>query len=206
MSITYNGPWDYDGSPTDMTVEMGFMPSEFYDSTSNKIGLAGASKGTNTAAAGGTFASSDSGQASLMPKTTVDGATEVTGNNPYALWVGEGTFGQSSSNQAFDMKNVGMAALGEGGTSTDATDPNLVGSKVPVQWNLTDIATKFGANSVSYDPNTNRWTMQGGPQDGKSFSESDINLYMSPGTPGPPAPTPAPAPVTTTPNQTIMGQ
>lgn len=38
MSITFNGPWDEVGAPTDMDVNFTFLPSEFYDSTKNMTG------------------------------------------------------------------------------------------------------------------------------------------------------------------------
>jgi hypothetical protein len=71
-SIQFNGPYDFDGSPTDMDVSLRFMPSEFYDSE--------------------TFTGLPSGGV-LIPRSTPTGESEVTGGYPYALTFGETTTG-----------------------------------------------------------------------------------------------------------------
>ena len=76
--IQFNGPWDWDGSPTDMDVTLGFLPSEFYDS------------------AGGEGAEShfakpfDEGKL-LEPENSPTGESELTGDIPYAISFGETT-------------------------------------------------------------------------------------------------------------------
>ena len=68
-SIVFNGPYDYDGSPTDMDVSLGFLPSEFYDSTG--------------------FTQMIASSAGLIPKSTPTGESQVTGDSPYALTFGD---------------------------------------------------------------------------------------------------------------------
>jgi hypothetical protein len=70
MKITHNGPWDVDGSPTDMDVAFTFKPSNVYNSNN---------------AAGAGVGSGDAGVYSNAPC----GANEVSGDNvaPYALTV-----------------------------------------------------------------------------------------------------------------------
>jgi hypothetical protein len=70
-SIQFNGPYDYDGSPTDMEVSLGFMPSEMYDSTTMVTAIA---------------------NPTLVPVSTPTGETLVTGGTLYAL-----TFGETST-------------------------------------------------------------------------------------------------------------
>jgi hypothetical protein len=71
-SIQFNGPYDYDGSPTDMDVSLRFLPSEFYDSTSWQTGQA---------------------PTHLTPVSTPSGATQLTYNYPYALTFGDTQLG-----------------------------------------------------------------------------------------------------------------
>jgi len=70
-SINFNGPYDYDGSPTDMDVSLRFMPSEFYNSSVGQTG----------------GVTSD-----MTPTASPTGSSQLTGNYPYAI-----TFGDSKS-------------------------------------------------------------------------------------------------------------
>jgi hypothetical protein len=77
-SIQFNGPYDYDGSPTDMDVSLRFLPSEFYDSSTWQTGQA---------------------QEHLTPVSTPSGATQLTANYPYALTFGDTQLGMQGKSE-----------------------------------------------------------------------------------------------------------
>lgn len=69
-SITFNGPYDYDGSPTDMDVSLRFLPSEFYNSDIPGPGVTGDISGYNV-------------------QSSPTGESQITGGYPYALTFGD---------------------------------------------------------------------------------------------------------------------
>jgi hypothetical protein len=113
MNITFNGPHDYDGSPTDMMVNMTFMPSEYYDATD--------------------FTSSKASYVGQAPQYTPDGEMEVSNGLPYALYLGgtqmAGTGGGDSGSAGGDSGSLpgGNADSGlHGGPSAAAATAAIV--------------------------------------------------------------------------------
>jgi hypothetical protein len=94
VSIAFNGPYDYDGSPTDMEVSFRFNPSEFYDSTLLQTALA---------------------NPGIVPTRTPTGETLIAGNTSYALTFGDTQTGFTGQAEAADD---GTAA------ATTPTPPN----------------------------------------------------------------------------------
>lgn len=72
VNITFNGPYDYDGSPTDMDISFTFMPSEFW--------VQAAALDENPSLT------------NFQSRTTMTSDAEVSGlapgKLPYAIWVG----------------------------------------------------------------------------------------------------------------------
>jgi hypothetical protein len=75
IGIKYNGPYDFDGSPTDMEVTIGFLASQMYNSDSNLTGMDVTPE--KEAAAAGALSQ------------TMSGSTELTGQSPYVVWVSQ---------------------------------------------------------------------------------------------------------------------
>lgn len=69
VNIKYSGPYDYDGSPTEMDVDLNFTPTEF--------------TALNDPNQGASF--------NLTSMQTMAGVPEVSGTVPYAIWVGQNT-------------------------------------------------------------------------------------------------------------------
>jgi hypothetical protein len=95
-SIQFNGPYDFDGSPTDMDVSLRFTPSEFYDSTTMVSAKFNPGNG-NT-------------QTNFGPRGTPTGELLLSGKDPYAL-----TFGETQT---------GLVEKLQQQTPTDATTDN----------------------------------------------------------------------------------
>lgn len=86
MHITFNGPYDYDSSPTDMTVDMSFIASEFYNSSQpgTSIGTAGA----DYAGKPDSIAQETGAQGQFSPSKTMSAYTEISDVYPWAIVVG----------------------------------------------------------------------------------------------------------------------
>jgi hypothetical protein len=93
-SIQFNGPYDFDGSPTDMDVSLRFLPSEFYNGSTMDTGIMGLPISSQQPAQPGT---GDIGKNPLVPVSTPTGETEVTGMYPYALAFGETNIAASAA-------------------------------------------------------------------------------------------------------------
>lgn len=134
-SIKFNGPYDYDGSPTDMEVSLGFLPSEFYDSSS--------------------FQNMIETSAGLQPKSTPTGSRQVAGDDPYALTfydsqTGLGTSALSATEpNAANTPNQGPELVGNPGT---VPEEKVQGPQTPTPTNAeVGIAMGYPENQVFYN-------------------------------------------------------
>lgn len=167
-SIKFNGPYDYDGSPTDMDVSLRFLPSEFYNSTG--------------------FAGIPSDPSGLVSTSSPSGDSELTGTTPYAL-----AFGATVSNVGLP----GISAVNPGTPTPPTTpaqpsgQPNQVpSSKVqgPTQPTPTNeqagAAMGFPANQVYYDLNSDTYYFgpmdpsTGKPTTDPATGKPDTNKYV----------------------------
>jgi hypothetical protein len=162
-SIQFNGPYDYDGSPTDMDVSLRFLPSEFYDSSTWQTGQA---------------------QTHLTPVATPSGATQLSALYPYALTFGNTQLGLQGKSEpgeapetptqvadkekAADQARILRAALEQGKqyqreseasaaagrAAAPETGLNIrVGPTNPTPTDFPDVALAFGVgkNDVQYN-------------------------------------------------------
>jgi hypothetical protein len=171
-SIKFNGPYDFDGSPTDMDVTLGFLPSEYYASSS--------------------FPGSEA-PANLKPISTPDGQQQVQGGHPYALTFGntqEGAIpaapGYSDPNAptAANTPNQGPELVGQ----TPATVPQAAvqGPQTPTPTNQeVAIATNTPENEVFYNSAKDTYmlggtfTPGGVPVGGTEYSGDNIRKQVA---------------------------
>jgi hypothetical protein len=147
-SIQFNGPYDYDGSPTDMDVSLGFLPSEFYDSSS--------------------FQKMIESSAGLLPKSTPYGARQVSGNDSYALTFYDTQTGQGESEpsqsavDATNAPNQGFESSEYPATPAEVPADQVQGPQTPTPTNQeVAIATGTPENQVFYDSAKDTYTLGG---------------------------------------------
>jgi hypothetical protein len=171
-SIQFNGPYDFDGSPTDMEVSLRFLPSEFYDAS--------------------TFAKAITGNIGLVPKATPTGESEVTGGFPYAL-----TFAETQIGLAAEVgSNVpGATITPESGSPTPLAaqlgglpgtipETKVIGatSQTPTHAEVAlayqNIVGPISPDEVRYDPVNHIYTIgyydPEHPLSGRQFKQADV--------------------------------
>ena len=145
-SIAFNGPYDFDGSPTDMEVSLGFLPSEFYDSSSFKAMIT-----TSTG---------------LLPHSTPTGAQLVSGSDSYALTFYESQTGlgtdvnAATEPNAANTPNQGPELVGQ--TPAEVPAEQVQGPQTPTPTNQeVAIATNTPENEVYYNSAKDTYTLGG---------------------------------------------
>ena len=153
-SIKFNGPYDFDGSPTDMEVSLGFLPSEYYDSSS--------------------FPGSEA-PANLKPISTPDGQQQMQGGPtgtdaryPYALTFGNTQQGvipaapAANTPTAANTPNQGPELVGQNEAPGTVPAPAVQGPQTPTPTNQeVAIATGFPENEVFYNSGKDTYTLGG---------------------------------------------
>ena len=129
ISIKYEGPYDFDGSPTNMEVTVGFKASQMYDSNSNAGGVNTADLTTQAVGADGS--------------PTMAGATELLDDtsHPYVVWVSptaaippnidSTSYNPTGANTAQNAVNSLHGSAGNTGTAPDLSKPSMFAPATP---------------------------------------------------------------------------